>query len=613
LLLPVLALAAPGAHGQGNTPAPARASAPPGAPPTEPLAGYLADLERTRRLPPETASLERLRDVLTEAEERLARGDVRAAASGLFAIVESPRYRPWKDTPPYQHCELLLGRALLRGGAGVSAEGYLLRVLQRGPSSSYFVPAHRAMVDLALDSRQYARVLGVLEGLRFSGTLPADSAAERDYLRGRIAYQAGELPGAAEALARVPRLSRLYASAAYFRGLIAARRGNWKDARGAFCEIIPNKRGETLAFNIDGRYFQLQDLARMALGRIAHEQDRYDEAYYFYFSVPEDSDRLAEALHEAAWSMYQKGEIRAARAFVEAFDAAFPDSPLRPEVSLLRANLALRACSFDVARAEAAALVSTYSPLQRRVSEAAGNPGRAGALTARLMARPAALGATVDADGRLLTLLKLDDRFRDLKALLQEIEADQHEAREALARWTRLDQAVAGGAEVNIQRAASSPEAAQLLEDVEALVAEAAEEPELASRAAGLLMETSLYAYPPRPSSPYAAEADEARALIASLAALQAETVAAARGLAMEAFRELDERLRGLFRQTRLVHIDAVVGRKKRLEVEIANLRAGRYSADVYARLKSEGTLGDDEEYWPFEGEYWADEYENYR
>jgi hypothetical protein len=23
--------------------------------------------------------------------------------------------------------------------------------------------------------------------------------------------------------------------------------------------------------------------------------------------------------------------------------------------------------------------------------------------------------------------------------------------------------------------------------------------------------------------------------------------------------------------------------------------------------------MGDDEEYWPFEGEYWSDEYENYK
>ncbi len=138
----------------------------------------------------------------------------------------------------------------------------------------------------------------------------------------------------------MPRTSRLYAGAAYFRGLIAARLGHFDKARNAFCEILPGKNqgtsnavtdavsgmvsGETLAFTIDGRYFQLQDLARLALGRIAHERDRYDEAYYFYFSVPEDSDRLAEALFEAAWSMYQKGEVRAARAFVDSFDRSLP-------------------------------------------------------------------------------------------------------------------------------------------------------------------------------------------------------------------------------------------------------------------------------------------------
>jgi hypothetical protein len=33
----------------------------------------------------------------------------------------------------------------------------------------------------------------------------------------------------------------------------------------------------------------------------------------------------------------------------------------------------------------------------------------------------------------------------------------------------------------------------------------------------------------------------------------------------------------------------------------------------MLGRLETEGLIGDDEEYWPYEGEYWADEYENYR
>ena len=49
------------------------------------------------------------------------------------------------------------------------------------------------------------------------------------------------------------------------------------------------------------------------------------------------------------------------------------------------------------------------------------------------------------------------------------------------------------------------------------------------------------------------------------------------------------------------------------LEIEVEHLRDGRYPAELFATLQLEGLMGDDEEYWPFEGEYWSDEYENYK
>ncbi len=83
--------------------------------------------------------------------------------------------------------------------------------------------------------------------------------------------------------------------------------------------------------------------------------------------------------------------------------------------------------------------------------------------------------------------------------------------------------------------------------------------------------------------------------------------------IANKALVDLDKRLRELLRRARLTHIDAVIGKKKKLEIEIANLRQGRFPADLFATLQLEGLMGDDEEYWPFEGEYWSDEYENYK
>ncbi|HEY0715275.1 MAG TPA: hypothetical protein VGF45_21525, partial [Polyangia bacterium] len=398
------------------------------------------------------------------------------------------------------------------------------------------------------------------------------------------------------------------ANAAYFRGLVAAQRGAYRDARGAFCEVLPDKNGGSLAFVIDGRYYQMQDLARLALGRIAHEQDRYDEAYYFYFSIPEESDRLAEALFEAAHSMYQKGETVAARTFVEAFDRSFPDAPQRAEVALLRANLALKSCAFEVARREASGLVAAYQPVQQLAARAASDPVRARRLLQRLLTRSE---ATADEEGRLLSLLKLDDRFATLKDELAQLALDIEDARDAHRGWRALA-AVAQRQNASL-RTAASPEAAQLLTEVEALVAELHEAPELTARTQALLARASLLAHPPRGAGPYAAEEAAAAEMVGRLIDLREQLLGAAGAVVGEALTELDDRLRTLFRRTRLVHIDAVVGHKKRLEIEIEALRAGRYGRDLYAKLKAEGTLADDEEYWPFEGEYWADEYENFK
>jgi hypothetical protein len=75
-----------------------------------------------------------------------------------------------------------------------------------------------------------------------------------------------------------------------------------------------------------------------------------------------------------------------------------------------------------------------------------------------------------------------------------------------------------------------------------------------------------------------------------------------------------------LYKQTRHVldkaklgKIDAVIGQKRRLEIEVEDLSAGRFPRELHGRLWEAGLIGDDEEFWPFEGEFWADEYEGWR
>ncbi len=75
-----------------------------------------------------------------------------------------------------------------------------------------------------------------------------------------------------------------------------------------------------------------------------------------------------------------------------------------------------------------------------------------------------------------------------------------------------------------------------------------------------------------------------------------------------------------LYRDTRRVldkanlgKIDAVIGQKRALDIEVSDLAAGRFPAELHGRLWEQGLIGDDEEFWPFEGEYWKDEYEGFR
>ena len=100
------------------------------------------------------------------------------------------------------------------------------------------------------------------------------------------------------------------------------------------------------------------------------------------------------------------------------------------------------------------------------------------------------------------------------------------------------------------------------------------------------------------------------RALPARVAAVRQKLVAMASARAELALGELRERLNTLVRRARIGRIDAVMGSKRRVELQIESLAAGRFPAELHDPLRVQGLLDDDEEYWPFEGEDWPDEYE---
>ena len=71
----------------------------------------------------------------------------------------------------------------------------------------------------------------------------------------------------------------------------------------------------------------------------------------------------------------------------------------------------------------------------------------------------------------------------------------------------------------------------------------------------------------------------------------------------------LDMRLSRLLRRARLGRIESVLGKKRALEVEIEAINAGYLPKDALDSLDAARYLRDSEEYWPFEGDDWPDEF----
>ncbi|MBM4361990.1 MAG: hypothetical protein FJ104_04870, partial [Deltaproteobacteria bacterium] len=260
---------------------------------------------RARKLGP-TAPLDApaLRAILALAEERLTAGRRDEVVAELLALVESERFRPFAELDDGRAARALLGDALARGTVEEPARQFLAPLLARRPLDVWGRRALRVLVELALGSDRPAPTLEILARARPS--LPEELRGDVDHADGRAAANRGERTAALRALGGVGPRSRYRTEATYLVGLLEVEGGRLKVGEASFCKLADPKRTprEALAF-AGPEFFEIRDLARPGLGRVAHEQRRYDDARYCYYLVPRESPHLAEALYESEATRYE--------------------------------------------------------------------------------------------------------------------------------------------------------------------------------------------------------------------------------------------------------------------------------------------------------------------
>jgi outer membrane protein assembly factor BamD (BamD/ComL family)/predicted nucleic acid-binding Zn-ribbon protein len=632
------------------------------------LRKYLEALAERRLLAEETGSSERLRELLGRAEKHYFNEHYDRAALLLFEVVESPRFSDFVGLKEFRGAELMLARALRELGALRTASRYLLRILERGPDGPYFGPAMRAYADVALEDGELGEALERLDGLGLEfEAMPPDSQNEVRYLRGRADYDAGKLRKAEEHFAAITRKSRFYANAQYLRGVADASRRRLDRAEEHFCAVADQGKDDQYSFYVDERYFEIKDLAWLALGRVAHEQGRGDDAFYYYFQVPQDSERVAEALFESAYAMYEGREHLTALDLLDQLRAKFPASPFVHEAKLLRGYIHLARCEFQKANTLFKNFQDRFRPVVERIDRVLGSPARQERFYQSLREH------TRNRDERsrdgekgddprqppngteelLLALLQVDPTFYAIHSDIQTLDAESARAGRLAAELGAVRARIegSGGPRAASERESYPDQVDQLRRDIEAARAvlsglteqldtirdkatggeagrkvQALEKRmrELSSRIDALeqklrdkVEETAQSSGPDveddgdRLGTLLERDLAHVRRLPARVASVRAGLVDKANAAALDALRELRKRLGNELRRARIGRIDAVMGSKRRVEIQIESLAAGRFPPELRDPLEVQGLLRSDEEYWPFEGEYWKDEFQN--
>lgn len=586
-----------------------------------------------RRLGSQDGVSEGLPERVAEAENLVSAGRLDEAIASLTAVVEHPSFDAQEQSTPGRAALYLLGSALATAGIHDTARGYLRRSIAKnwGPQSPRAV---RRLVEIALERRAYEA--GLQDVAAVPASAPPETLAEVAYLRGRARQAAGDVDAALAEYARVPQTSRFWSQATYLSGLMQVERGKMREGENLFCKVAdPKRQDKSVPVFADERFFAVRDLARLALGRVAHEQLRHDDARYYYYLVPRDSDRLAEALYEAATTRYEKKDYAGARDLLDELFGLKSHHRYEDEARILDAYIDLALCRFPSADRKLNAFLADYEPVRNAARRLAENERGTRALLAAARTGADASGTdatsaavTVDQLRAVSALVRVDPAYGEIAKKRAVLDRETSGLRLALTNINDMQKSLASpqGVKAAVSESAPTDRAAEARAALDGLRRQI-DELEQAHGNVGPL-KTELAALEGRYKAASSAMATTAQAgagadvpdllrndaaagaaMSQKLDEVRTELAAAETTLAKDALHRLDLRLSRLLRRARLGRIESVLGKKRALEIEIEAINAGYLPKDAIDSLDAARYLRDNEEYWPFEGDDWPDEF----
>lgn len=323
-------------------------------------------------------AVERSKGARLTAEQRVANGELlfRSKDYARASVVFGEILEEFPDTASYPDALWLRGETFYAAKEYLSARRDYRAVVARGTEprfQPYFGKALARLVDVSLRTGDLAGLDEVFAKLNM--VPPAQVDAALYYAKGKAYYARKDYANATQAFQSVGTGNGYAHQARYFLGLVAMRTTpqtqptsdtvrtpakNYKAAIDAFRQVTE------LAPDSD-EHRHVIDLSWMAIGRLFYEMENYQQASEAYAKVGRGSPEFDTMLYELAWVYVRLGDVQRAERALEVLQVSDPGSPLVGDGTLLRADLLLRAGSFDKSLELYQGVRDQFEPMRAKV------------------------------------------------------------------------------------------------------------------------------------------------------------------------------------------------------------------------------------------------------
>jgi len=419
------------------------AAAPARAGEVEDASGRLSDLEervksiagdfKAEATPDPTVAMRRVVD----AEMLFKLKNYNEAATVLLDVVEK-----YPNAQGYDDALVLLGESLFQERDYNSARHYFVMAARKNTGSRLEQRALQRLVEIGLHTGDFENIDNYLK--RLENVPPAELEPSVPYVRGKYAYFRGRPDEALATFASIPPTSPYYLQSLYFTATVQVGKGDYASALAVFDGIARSKPR-------NDQDKEIQDMARLAVGRLNYEQEQFLNAREAYSGISRQSLHFDEAMNELAWTSIKAKDYQSAYRALDLMLLQSPDSPQAPELRLLMGNLHVRLANFALANDAFVQARDQFDPIHKQLRETyekcQADPKYFESLIGKGMEK---FDITALIPKPAVKWVKTDPEVARVVALTDDVSELQHGIKDAEQTLSRLELAVNGQLKVGI-------------------------------------------------------------------------------------------------------------------------------------------------------------------